>query len=201
MRRKKVYYLIDPTITGSIVSCDEDTQLISIKTHHSPIEIKTMPIVHFNRYWAYFDGTEKYSRRKPKKVITTTDIADYVYDTAKKYDMLIEYSDHNTNLLYVKRKDGTYGKPSAFMVKTFTRCVNVYTKSSYLNKKLIYNSRMSKLKSYYYDKVGKIINLNEPTKQFIDDLFKQVSESYEDTVATTERKKYTPKARHAHKKS
>jgi hypothetical protein len=187
---------MDESIVGNVIDYNKDLQLVKIKIKLTD-EIKTMPISHFERYWAYFDKT--LYEKNIRKTLTVDDFYDYIISVAEKHNMTIEPSDNRTVLMYVQRKDGTYSKPSAIMVKKFVNCVNVYTKQSYLNKDLIYNSRMAKVKDYYYDKVAKIINLNLSTEKFIDALFKQINYSFEEVVNNTPRKPHKAKARPMHK--
>ena len=193
--RTRVYSLMDPNVVGKVIAFDENTQLIKIKIPLTD-EIKTMPFAHFERYWAYFD--KRQYEKNVRKTKTADDFYNYIIQLAESLDMSIEKSDYRTVLLYVRRKDGTYSKPSALMVKKFVNCVNIYTKQSYLSKDLIYNSRMSKLKGYYFDKVGKIINFSTSSEKFINKLLTQVNDSFEEVVNNTPRKKYTFKARRQH---
>lgn len=129
----------------------------------------------------YLD-THTPNTKKYRKELEVDEILDYIKDIAiNQYGMSYEEvndRDFKFRTPYTgeKNKNG-YSAQCTLMVRQYTYQVNIYTKSQWLTDDIIRNPRMI-FQKYYYDKMMRVPNFNDSTKEFIANLIKCVNENY-----------------------
>ena len=132
------------------------------------------------RYW----DIHKPAKKPKRKELPVNEILEYVKDVAvNKYGMSFEEINERdfkfrTPYTGENNKNG-FSKQCTMMVRLYKTQVNIYTKSAWLTDELKCNSRMIYQK-YYYDKMMRIPNFNNSTKEFIAKLIDSINVNYKE---------------------
>lgn len=146
----------------------------SKKVHRSKYETGTIA-----RYWDIHSLSHK---KKYRKKVPVNEILEYIKDIAiNQYGMAFEQindRDYKFRTPYTgeSNKDG-YSKQCTLMVRLYNSQANMYTKSMWLTDEINRNSRML-FQKYYYDKMMRIPNFNDDTKEFIKKVIDSVNVNY-----------------------
>lgn len=131
----------------------------------------------------YYD-THKPAKKPKRKELPVNEILEYVKDIAiNQYGMKFEEINERdfkfrTPYTGEGNKDG-FSKQCTLMVRLYTYQVNIYTKSIWLTEEQKRNPRMIYQK-YYYDKMMRIPNFTDATKEFIAGLIESVNVNYKE---------------------
>lgn len=163
------------------------------KVHRSKYAVGTIA-----RYYNIY--TPNKTRYYLRKELCVNEILEYVKDIAiNQYGMKFEEVNERdfkfrTPYTAGKNKDG-FSVQCTLMVRLYTRQVNIYTKSMWLTPELKKNPRMI-FQKYYYDKMMRVPNFNDATKEFIAKLIESVNVNYKEVE-----RPQTYDRRHGKKKS
>ena len=130
----------------------------------------------------YLDTHGKLYQKKYRKELCVNEILEYIKDIAiNQYGMSFEQiNDRDFKFRTPYTGDGNkngFSNQCTLMVRLYKYQVNIYTKALWLTDELIRNSRMIYQK-YYYDKMMRIPNFNDGTKDFIAKLIDSVNKNY-----------------------
>lgn len=141
------------------------------------------PKFHRSKYHGYLRYIDIYVK-KPKKYrrkVPVDEIVEFIKDVAiNQYGMsysVTEKGDHKFRTPYADGEDG-FSNQVTIMVRKYKTQVNLYTKALWIpDDKIRQNPRML-FQKYYYDKMMRIPNLNDNTKEFIVKLIACINENY-----------------------
>ena len=131
----------------------------------------------------YYD-THKPAKKPKRKELPVNEILEYVKDIAiNQYGMKFEEvneRDFKFRTPYTgdSNIDG-FSKQCTLMVRLYKTQVNIYTKSEWLTEEQKHSSRMIYQK-YYYDKMLRIPNFTDATKEFIKGVIESVNVNYKE---------------------
>lgn len=158
------------------------------RKYHSPTKCahrSKYPVGSLERYY----DIRRPPKKPKRKELPVNEILEYVKDIAiNQYGMKFEeINERDYKFRTPYTGDGNiegFSKQCTLMVRLYKTQVNIYTKAIWLTDEQIRNPRMIYQK-YYYDKMLRVPNFNDSTKEFIAKLIESVNVNYKDVERPT----------------